>query len=39
MLNGRLPYSNAGSKPWYSATLGGTRRIQTANFERAAAIC
>ena len=35
----RASYSNAAGKPRHSAALSSTQRIQTANFERAAAIC
>ena len=34
-----LSYSNAGGKWWHLAVLSGSQRIQTASFERAAAIC
>jgi hypothetical protein len=32
-------YSNAGDKPWQTAVLGGTQRMQFAIFEWASAIC
>jgi len=35
----RRSYSNADSKPWHLAALGGIQRIRTAISERAAAIC
>src|SRR5207247_5064367 len=35
----RQSYSNAGDRTWQVATLNGTRRIQTAISERAAANC
>jgi hypothetical protein len=34
-----VPYSNAGDKPWQTAALSGTQRIQDPISERAAAIC